>query len=146
MRKWPFWFLMCLTSLVNGAIFYGQSRAVLLGGIDGVENQASLLFIPVLWAAAAAVLVSLNLSTLMGGRNVKSSQKLHPLGMFRFSLLDKREITGRLAFLAILCLLMLFGYFLFNAGLPSAAYALSGGLLLLLLYTWQDACVKARRA
>lgn len=49
MKKYTFWLSMLAVSLMNGAIFYVCSADIMRSGIEGVDNQASLLFIPMLW-------------------------------------------------------------------------------------------------
>lgn len=48
MKKWFFWITMCLVSILNGAAFFGASISALNRGLNGVDNQAALLFIPFL--------------------------------------------------------------------------------------------------
>lgn len=59
MRKWSFWGLMCLVSLVHWMCFFQGTLEAFNKGIPGVDNQAALLFIPFFWVMAAAALVVL---------------------------------------------------------------------------------------
>ena len=112
-------------------------------GLNGVDNQAALLFIPFLWIIAVFVLVVLNICTLIRGMNIKKEQIIHLLDVFHLSGLSKRAKISRAGFIIITCFLMLFGYSLFAAErMWSVAYALSGGILLLFLYTWKRAAVQ----
>lgn len=67
MKKWTFGVVMCAASLLNGATFFGASLGVMQRGLDGIDNQASLLFIPFLWIIVAFVLVVINAYTLLRG-------------------------------------------------------------------------------
>ncbi|MDE5748628.1 MAG: hypothetical protein K2I21_13760, partial [Acetatifactor sp.] len=67
MKKWYFWFSMFTVSLLNGAMFYIASAGAMNRGIDGVDNQAGLLIIPMLWIMAILVLIVLNVFTLIYG-------------------------------------------------------------------------------
>ena len=143
MKKWFFWITMCLVSILNGAAFFGASISALNRGLNGVDNQAALLFIPFLWIIAVFVLVVLNICTLIRGMNIKKEQIIHLLDVFHLSGLSKRAKISRAGFIIITCFLMLFGYSLFAAErMWSVAYALSGGILLLFLYTWKRAAVR----
>lgn len=130
---------MCFISVLNGGFFFQASRCVMQRGIEGVENQAALLFIPILWIMAAAVLIALNLYTLISGRNIRNEHRIHGIKIFYLAGLNGKELFGRVVFFGIVCLLMLFGYSLFGAGVWSVAYALSGGFLLICLYIWKKA-------
>lgn len=145
MNKRSFWLVMCALSMGNGALFYRLSRDAMESGIASVDNQASLLFIPVLWIIAAAVLVCLNVYTLVFGRRIPKSRRIHFLEAFRFSGRRPREAAGQIGFLAITCLLMAFAYLLFTPGRMGAAYALSGGALLICLSRWQEEGEQAYR-
>ena len=137
MKKWVFWSAMCTVSLVNGAFFVGGSAGVMGRGIAGTDNQASLLFIPVLWLMAIWVLAALNLCTLLAGIQMEKGRTIHPLEVFHLSGLSRRAKASRAGFFLAAGLLMLFGYALFAPDMPWAiGYALSGGLLLLFLNAW----------
>ena len=140
MKKWTFWITMCIVSLLNGALFFGASLNIMRQGFDGVDNQASLLFIPLLWIIAALVLIGLTIYTLICGIRIQKEQMISCLDVFLLSGLSKKEKAGRISFLTAACLLMLFGYGLFAPEIIwAAAYALSGGVLLLSLYAWTKA-------
>lgn len=131
---------MCVVSLLNGGSFFGASFNAMRRGIDGVENQASLLFVPFLWIIAALVLILLNIYTLVCGVKIEKEQMICLSDIFRLSELSKKAKVSRTAFIAITFLLMLFGYSLFAAEIAWASvYALSGGALLLFLYAWKKA-------
>ena len=137
MGKRQFGFMMCGISLLNGACFYRASLGAMQQGISGVDNQAALLFIPALWVIAAAVLVAINVSAAVYGRAIRRDHRICPLDIFRLRGLRGRELAGRITFLVVAALLVLFGYGLFAAEVVwSAAYALSGGMLLVCLYLW----------
>lgn len=138
MKRNRFWAAMCLTSAVHGLMFYQASRGAMANGIPGADNQGALLFIPLLWLAAAVVLVLLNGYTLLLGRKIKREQQIGLNAVFHFANQKMGDKAGRAAFLAMTAVLMLFGYSLFASGL-GGAYAVSGGLLLVLLYAWRNA-------
>lgn len=142
MRKWIFWTIMCIVSFLNGCLFFGASFNAMQRGVDGVDNQAALLFVPFLWIIAAFVLILLNICTLIGGIKTEKKRLICLLDMFHLSGLSKGEKAGRIVFLTTTLLLMLFGYSLFAAEIAWATtYALSGGILLLFLYAWKKADV-----
>lgn len=144
MKKRTFWIAMCIASLLNGAIFFWASFSVMQHGLDGIDNQASLLFIPFLWIIATLVLIVLNIYTLIRGAKITQNQMIDLFDVFRFSGLSAKAKAGRITFITMTCLLMLFGYSLFSSQIIwAAAYALSGGVLLLFLYAWREAgCVE----
>lgn len=143
MRKWTFWTAMCLVSILNGAFFFWASANSMRQGINGVDNQAALLFIPLLWIAAGFVLIALNVCTLIRGMTIETGQIVCISGVFKLSGLSRSAMAERISFLVGTGLLMLFGYGLFAPGtVLSAAYALSGGMLMLLLYAWKMAGVQ----
>lgn len=138
MKKWTFWISTCLVSILNGAAFFSASLNSMQQGIDGADNQAALLFVPLLWIAAALVLVGLNVYTLMRGMAIEKGQTICVSGIFDLYGLSRRAAAGRISFFVMTCLLMLFGYSLFaSETILSIAYALSGGVLLLFLYVWK---------
>lgn len=140
MKKHTLRIAICVASLLNGAVFFVASLSVMRRGLDGIDNQASLLFIPFLWIIAAFVLIVLNLYTLIRGATINKNQKISPFDVFRFSGLSAKAKAGRTAFITMTCLLMVFGYSLFASQIIwAAAYALSGGVLLLFLYAWRKA-------
>lgn len=146
MRKWIFWSAMCVVSLLNGGAFFGASCSAMRRGIDGVENQSSLMFIPLLWVIAAFVLLLINLYTFIGGARIKREQMIRLADVLCLSGLSGRAKTGRIAFFTMTVLLMLFGYSLFAAeAIWALAYGLSGGTLLLFLYAWRTAARRADR-
>lgn len=140
MRKWPFWTAMCLVSILNGAFFFGASVNSMRQGLSGVDNQAALLFIPLLWIVAGLALIALNVYTLIQGMTVEKRQIVCISVVFNLSGLSKGAMADRISFFVMTCLLMLFGHGLFaSATVLSTAYALSGGILLLFLYAWRMA-------
>ena len=141
MKKRPFWLMMVAVSLLNGAIFYRASSIEMNRGIEGVDNQAGLLFIPILWVMAIYALAVLHVYTLIHGRKLANNQEISLLDLFRLSELSAKSKMIRVIFLITVCLLMVFGYSLFAAEkIWAVSYALSGGILLLLLYAWEKAC------
>lgn len=137
MRKRTFQCAAILTSLLNGALFYQVSLHAMRRGADGLDNAAALLMIPLLWLVAGAVVAAIDLYILWHGRKVERNRKIDLTAFFRPSAWTKREVPARIGFLALTGGLMLFAYALFPLeGLWSAAYALSGGALLTLLYVW----------
>ena len=146
MKRLPFWLLIFLLSWVNGLIFFRLTFAAMGRGIPDVDNQGALLMIPLFWIAAAIVLVLINIVTLVEGRHIPKNAGVDPLAAFRFTGLKGREIAGRVAFLAVAALLVYLAFhFSHDERLLSAAYAITGGVLLILLYGWRRAAVEGRR-
>jgi len=144
MKKWAFWTAMLAVSILNGVCFYGGSASAMRRGLDGADNQAGLLFIPMFWIAAVFVLIVINLYTFARGFRIEKNQRIGLFDIFRLSGLSGKAKAGRIAFLAVTCLLMVFGFALFPRELAWAiAYALTGGALLLFLYAWQKAPLRA---
>lgn len=133
MKKNRFLLAALLTALANGGLFYLASARAMRAGIPGADNQAALLFIPLLWIAAGLVLVLLAAWLLVIGRRIPPERVIRPAAALR-----KEDGGLRLRFLIPAGILMLMGYGLF-ASFLSAAYALSGGALLVLLRAWQQA-------
>lgn len=143
MKKWAFWIMMCVVSILNGVFFFGASASAMNQGVDGVDNQAALLFIPLLWIIAVLVLIAINIYTLVQGSKIERNQTISLLEIFQLSGLSKKVKKLKIAFLLITSLLMILGYSLFAQEMIWAvSYALSGGLLLLLLYTWKETSVQ----
>lgn len=143
MKKWLFWCVMCLVSLLNGGFFFHASLHAMRRGLDGADNQAALIFVPFLWLLAVLVLVLINGYTLIRGIRLDKEQTICLMDVLRLSGLSKRVKAGRIVFMIAIALLMLFGYSLFAAEIIwAAAYALSGGALLLFLYTWNKAAAQ----
>ena len=141
MKKMHFWLAMCLLSLLNGGLFCFASFRAMQHGAAGADNQAGLLFVPVLWMMAAVVLLILNLATLLSGRTIAETCRIPVLQ----ALSPDRQSLGQVGFLAVTLLLMLFAFLLFaGQGIWAAAYALTGGALMLLLYSWRTAARKTR--
>ena len=144
MKKWLFWCVMCLASLLNGASFFKASLHAMRRGLDGTDNQAALIFVPFLWFLAIFVLVLINGYTLMRGIKIEREQTICLMDIFRLSGLSKRAKAGRILFMIATAILMLFGYSLFAAEIMwAASYALSGGALLLFLYAWARTAAQA---
>lgn len=145
MKRLPFWLLIFLLSWVNGMIFFQLTFAAMGRGIPGVDNQGALLMMPLFWIAAAITLVLLNIITLMEGRHIPKDAGVDPLAAFRFVGLKGREKAGRVVFLAAAAFLMYLAlHFDYHQRLLSAAYAITGGGLLMLLYGWRRAAMKGR--
>ena len=131
MKKNRFLLAALLTAQANGGLFYLASARAMRAGIPGADNQAALLFIPLLWIAAGLVLVLLAAWLLVIGRRIPPERVIRPA-------LRRKDGGPDVLFLAVTGILMLMGYGLF-ASFLSAAYALSGGALLVLLRAWQHA-------
>lgn len=145
MKRLPFWLLMFLLSWVNGLFFFQLTFAVMRRGIPDVDNQGALLMIPLFWIAAAIVLVLLNIITLVDGRHIPKDAGVDPMAAFRFAALRGREVAGRVVFLAVTAILVYLAlHFDHHARVLSAAYAITGGVLLILLYGWRSASMKRR--
>lgn len=146
MKKWAFWITMCVVSILNGVFFFGASVSEMNQGLDRVDNQAALLFIPLLWIIAVLVLIAINIYTLVQGSKMERNQTIRLLDTFQLSGLSKKVKVFKIAFLITTCLLMILGYSLFAKEVIWAiCYALSGGVLLLLLYTWKKTSVQRGR-
>ncbi len=139
MKKWTFWMIMCLVSLANGACFFAASLSSMRAGVSGVEHQAALLFIPLLWIVAVIVIALLNACTLIQGRRIRRESVITLRSVFDLSGLSDKAHADRVLFFGASAVLMLFAYSLFASKLLSSAYALTGGLLLLFLYAWRQA-------
>lgn len=144
MKKWSFWAVMCMVSLANGGFFFAGSLHSMRQGVSGADNQAALLFIPLLLITAVFVLVLLNIYTLICGIKINRERTVDFFELFHLSGISRKAWVGKIVFIAITCLLTLFGGCLFAPGCLSAAYALSGGLLLVLLYAWVGAARQKR--
>lgn len=145
MKRLPFWLLIFLLSWVNGLIFFQLTFAAMGRRIPDVDNQGALLMIPLFWFAAAIVLILLNIVTLVTGRHIPRGAGVDPLAAFRFAGLKGRKMAGRVAFLIVSALLVYLAlHFDHHERLLSAAYAITGGTLLMLLYGWRSAAVKGR--
>ncbi len=143
MKKWAFWMTMWLVSILNGALFFGASLSAMNRGLDGVENQAAFLFVPLLWAMAALVLIAISLYTLVRGMKIKRERVIGLFDIFQTTGLSKKAKAHRAAFLIMTGFLMLFGYSLFaKEAVWAVSYALTGGALLLFLYAWEKASVQ----
>ena len=146
MRRALYWMAMCALSIANGLLFFQMTLALMRRGIEGVDNQGALLMMPLFWLTAAVVLLLLNLATLVDGRHIAKGDKVDPFVVFRFQGLSGRGIAGRAAFLVLTAFLVYLAFhFDLRERLLSAAYAVTGGLLLVLLYGWRSAAVKRRR-
>lgn len=140
MKKRTFWAAMCLVSLLHGGVFYLASLRAMRQGIAGTDNQAALLFIPLLWIAAGAVLLLLNICTLVSGRKIRRERRIYLTEIFQLSGLPGAEKRKKIVSLAAAGALMVFAYSLFaREPFSAAAYALTGGLLLAFLFTWGQA-------
>lgn len=140
MKKRTFWASMCLTSFLHGGAFYLASLQAMRRGIVGTDNQAALLFIPLLWMAAGTVLLILNVCTLIFGRKIKRERRIYLTEIFQYSGCSGAEKRNRILLFASAGVLMAFAYRLFaQEPFSAAVYALTGGLLLTFLFTWSRA-------
>ncbi len=139
MKKWTFWAVMCGVSILNGLLFFTGSYSDMRRGAEGADNQAGLLFIPILWALAAMVLLVINVCTLIRGQGLDRELRIRFLKVFHLAGLPNGAAAARVCFFAFAALLTAFGYFMFASRLCSILYALTGGTLLLLLYAWGHA-------
>lgn len=109
-------------------------------GIEGVDNQGALLFIPLLWIVAFFVIAVINVYTAVRGIKIEKSRTIDLLAVFHLSGLSPKAKIGRIAFLAVCGFLVVFGYCLFAQDtIWAVSYALSGGVLLVFLYAWAAA-------
>ena len=148
MRKGLFWLVTCVISLWNGLFFFLGSRASMMRGIPDVDNQAALLFIPLLWIIAAAVLLFLNGCTLICGSRLKKGYRFHPGRLFRMEGLRRGELVCRAGLLLLSALVLLYAACVCapNGNLMDAAYLLTGVLYLLCLYLWYRAEIEGHVA
>ena len=129
--------MLAALSVVNTAVFIGITWRLMQNGISSVDNQAALAFIPVLWIEAVIVVFTLNLAVLIFGRKIKRARRISCTEIFRLSECSGGEKAGRLFYLVITLLLMLFGKGLLMPELLWAVvYSLSGGALMFLLFAW----------
>lgn len=140
MKRWRFWFATFAVSILNAGCFFGASFSAMHRGIEGVDNQAMLLFIPLFWIKGIFVIIGINVYTFVSGYRLAKNLEFDIFTLFRFSGLSPKAKVYRVMFMLFSCLLMVFGYFLFaQEVIWSVCYALSGGILLLFLYTWTTA-------
>lgn len=132
--------------LFNCVIFTSGAMAAFSAGDPDVENAAALILIPAFFVPAAwvtTVLIGL-LSALFGvcaGRGAK----IRPDEIFRMSGLSPFWKLWRAAFLIFCAGAMLFGYLLLTPfHVRAVLYALSGGALLIMLYSLAKAAVCPR--
>ena len=92
-----------------------------------------LLFIPIFWIIAAAVLLVIYAWALIYGIRIERRYRFRAAQLVCLSELSRRELVGRGAFFAVTGLLM------WAALELSVGYALSGGGLLVCLYLWKRA-------
>lgn len=139
MKKWSFWAAMCGVSVLNGLFFFAGSYSDMQRGVEGVDNQAGLIFIPILWALTAVVLLVINACTLVRGRGLDKDLHIRFLNVFHLAGLPKSAAAARVFFFAVTALLMALGYCMFANRFYSVLYALTGGTFLLSLYVWKHA-------
>ena len=141
MRKWSFWGLMCLVSLVHWMCFFQWTLEAFNKGIPGVDNQAALLFIPFFWVMAAAALVVFALWTLWIGRAwIERGYRFSLSGMLFFAHRSRREKRWGAVFFLLTGVLVWRGLLLFHSSdLWTALYLASGLVLFLLFYFWLQA-------
>ena len=144
MKKMRFWLRMCLVSVAHGALFVWASWVAVMRELDKIG--AAVFMIVLIWAVAVIALILLDLCALIDMRLIPKDARVDPWTAFRFSGLTKWGIAGRTAFLMAAIVLVCLTFALFAAaGVLSAAYALSGGLLLAFLYSWWDAVTRGTR-
>lgn len=97
------------------------------------------------WITICVVSI-LNGVFFFGASASEMNQTIRLLDTFQLSGLSKKVKVFKIAFLITTCLLMILGYSLFAKEVIWAiCYALSGGVLLLLLYTWKKTSVQRGR-
>ncbi len=138
-KKWGFWAAMCGVSVLNGLLFFAGSYSDMRRGVEGVDNQAGLIFIPILWILAAVVLLVINVCTLVRGRRLDKNLRIRFLNVFHLAGLPKGAAATRVFFFTFTLLLMALGYYMFANRICSVLYALTGGAFLLSLYVWRHA-------
>ena len=141
MRKWSFWGLMCLVSLLHWLCFFQGTLEAFNKGIPGVDNQGALLFIPAFWVMAAAALVVFALWTLWIGRAwIERGYRFSLSGMIFFARRSRREKRWGAVFFLLTGVLVWRGLLLFHSSdLWTALYLASGLVLFLLFYFWLQA-------
>lgn len=141
MRKWSFWGLMCLVSLLHWLCFFQGTLEAFNKGIPGVDNQGALLFIPAFWVMAAAALVVFALWTLWIGRAwIERGYRFSLSGMLFFARRSRREKRWGAVFFLLTGVLVWRGLLLFHSSdLWTALYLASGLVLFLLFYFWLQA-------
>ncbi len=139
MKKWEFWAAMCGVSMLNGLLFFAGSYSDMQRGIEGVDNQAGLIFIPILWIAAAIVLLAIHVCTLIRGRRLDKNLRIRFWKVFHLAGLPKGAAAARVLFFAFTVLLMILGYYMFANRFWSVLYAFTGGAFVLSLYAWAHA-------
>ena len=141
MRKWSFWGLMCLVSLIHWLCFFQGTLEAFYRGIPGVDNQAALLFIPAFWVMAAAALIVFALWTLWIGRAwIERGYRFSLSGMIFFARRSHREKRWGAVFFLLTGVLVWRGLLLIHpSDLWTALYLASGLVLFLLFYFWLQA-------
>lgn len=141
MRKWSFWGLMCLVSLIHWLCFFQGTLEAFYRGIPGVDNQAALLFIPAFWVMAAAALIVFALWTLWIGRAwIERGYRFSLSGMIFFARRSRREKRWGAVFFLLTGVLVWRGLLLIHpSDLWTALYLVSGLVLFLLFYFWLQA-------
>lgn len=144
MRKQLFCLLTCVISSLNGVTFYLDTEAALKRGIPGVDNQAALMVIPLLWNVAPIVLAVLIGYTLACGSGLGKDYRFYPRHLFHMEELKGWKLAGRTALIlgSILVALCAVCVNVPKGELISAAYLLTGVLFLICLYLWQQAEVE----
>ena len=139
MKKWVYWMIMFLVSILHGLFFYLN----LISEFKYIEEEEIYLNIIgymtgyfVLPIFAGWVLISLNVFTLIFGIKLREGKTIRFINPFHMAGLTKKAKTGRIVFIAISVLLICFAAKFSVNRILSVCYALSGGLLLYLLYIW----------
>jgi len=130
---------MCGVSILNGLFFFIGSYSSMRRGVEGVDNQAGLLFIPLFWGMAVIVLLVINVCTLVHGRELDKDLRIRFWKVFHLAGLRKSAAAARILFFAAAVLLMALAYYMFANRFCSTLSALTGGALLLSLYVWGHA-------
>ncbi len=151
MKKWKYWWMLFLISLVHGGIFLLSMLTLLFSG----ERQAgmtesevrALILVPGLCLLAVLVLLAILLYTLLRGLSIRREATISLGELLTVRGLRGFGLIGRLLLFAALAPAALLGLMcLFRGGFDLAFYLLTGDLFLLFLYGWRRTAVRSARA
>lgn len=136
LKKKPFIFITLGAAVLNGMMFTAGAMSAFHSGLEGVDNQAAMILIPVFFVPAAWFVVgALCLMILIFGARIKQDAKVFPAEIFAMAGLRTGAKIGRVMYLIFCGMMMLLGFSLFwPDALWAVPYAVTDGILLLLLY------------
>ncbi len=134
--KKKFIILTIAVLIFNCVMFTLGGMAAFRAGDGGVENQAALILIPAFLVPAAWVVTAVLAALILIVGLAAKMSAIDPAEIFKMSGLGVFAKIFRAGYLAFALFLMLFGFLLLTPEWLSAGlYALSGGALLVLLFS-----------